>query len=462
MMEYLNRLLVKMHSKPKFKFHAKCKNVGLTNLILVDDILLFSRGDVNSVQMLMNIVQIFSKTIGLVINPRKFKVFCGGMDRDTQNLLCRITDFEEGKLPMKYLGVPITSKRLSLHHYLPLIDKITHRMKHWTTKLLSYAGRISLVKSIVLAITQYWMQCLPLPQFVIHKIDQLCRTFVWTGDTTESRKSPVAWSTVCSPKSQGGKCIINLAMWNKITLLNCLWNLCKKSDNMWVKWVHMVYLKGEDVMVAQVVKDSSWIVKRILELRDQVLHIQSLWDSMLTHEKFRMNAVYDLLTNRDQNVDWRGLCCRNAARPRAVFTTWLICHGRLATKHRLKKFTVIRDSNCSLCHDEEETIAHLVFACRYTYDVWQRILAWINVNHLPLPWNEELRWVMEHTAKKGWKACLLKMAFIETLYGIWHRRNIVIFGPTSHTDIVYSIIDCIIYRGWQHHKIKKHIAHMLS
>lgn len=141
-----------MHNNPYFNFHAKCEKIGLTNLTFADDILLFCRGDVMSVQMLLNTVKKFSESTGLVINPKKCKVYCGGMDRVTQNLMRRTTEFIEGQLPMKYLRVPITSKRLNIHHY-PLIDMITHRMKHWTTKLLSYAGRILLVKSIVLEIT---------------------------------------------------------------------------------------------------------------------------------------------------------------------------------------------------------------------------------------------------------------------------------------------------------------------
>lgn len=140
MVEYLDRLLVKMHSNPDFNFHAKCEKIGLTNLTFADDILLFCRGDVLFVHMLMSTVEKLSASTGLVINPRKCKVYCAGMDREEQNLIRSSTEFDERLLPMKYLGVPITSKRINIHHYFPFIDKITHRMKHWTTKRLSYAG----------------------------------------------------------------------------------------------------------------------------------------------------------------------------------------------------------------------------------------------------------------------------------------------------------------------------------
>ncbi|XP_058747022.1 uncharacterized protein LOC131620011 [Vicia villosa] len=160
-----------------------------------------------------------------------------------------------------------------------------------------------------------------------------------------------------------------------------------------------------------------------------------------------MSVVYDVLTGRDHPVDWRAIFRRNVVRPRASFTTWLVCHGRLATKDRLKKFNMIRDSKCSFCLAEEESITHLFFACRYTNEIWKQILDWINVIHMPLPWIEEINRIKEYVAKKGWKASLLKLAFTETLYGIWLRRNDVVFGHNTHTDIVNNILDCIVYRG---------------
>lgn len=53
-----------------------------------------------------------------------------------------LTSYEEGLLPFRYLGVPLTAKKLNINHYMPLIDKILNRVRHWTYKLLSMTGRI--------------------------------------------------------------------------------------------------------------------------------------------------------------------------------------------------------------------------------------------------------------------------------------------------------------------------------
>lgn len=49
MMKYLNRLLCKMQMEPAFKYHSKCKALGLTHIAFADDVLIFSRGDTATV-----------------------------------------------------------------------------------------------------------------------------------------------------------------------------------------------------------------------------------------------------------------------------------------------------------------------------------------------------------------------------------------------------------------------------
>ncbi|XP_058748826.1 uncharacterized protein LOC131621805 [Vicia villosa] len=217
MMEYLNRLLVKMQRDPKFKFHAKC------------DIILFCMGDTTSVNMMITIVKFFSMSIGLIVNPQKCKLFYGAVNDITKAAIKKLTSFDEGQLPIKYLGVPLTSKRLTISHYLPLIEKIVGRIRHWTPRLLSYAGRAQLIQSFAFAIPQYWLQCFPLPKFMLNKIDYICRIFVWTGKQDKSRKSPISWQTVCKPRCSGGLNIINLTIWNQVTMLKCLLNISHVS-----------------------------------------------------------------------------------------------------------------------------------------------------------------------------------------------------------------------------------------
>ncbi|CAK8533160.1 unnamed protein product [Lathyrus sativus] len=92
-MEYMNRLLVKMQRDPNFSYHAKCESLKITNLTFADDILLLCRGDETSMKMMLETFRNFSKSTGLKMNPNKCKIYFGGMDMETRTRLKELSGF---------------------------------------------------------------------------------------------------------------------------------------------------------------------------------------------------------------------------------------------------------------------------------------------------------------------------------------------------------------------------------
>ncbi|XP_058775134.1 uncharacterized protein LOC131649386 [Vicia villosa] len=151
-----------------------------------------SIGDPRLVKIIMDVFNNFTKATGLTLNATKSSIYFGGVEDTIKTQILQKTLFNEGLLPFKYLGIPLTTKRLSITHYMILVDKIMERVKHLSTMLLRYVGRLELLKSITSAIANYWLQCLPLPKFVIKNINTICRTFLWTGGVEPSNISPIA------------------------------------------------------------------------------------------------------------------------------------------------------------------------------------------------------------------------------------------------------------------------------
>ncbi|XP_058784375.1 uncharacterized protein LOC131659164 [Vicia villosa] len=129
-------------------------------------------------------------------------------------------------------------------------------------------------------------------------------SFIWTGKVEVSRKSLVEWKKTCSPIHQGGLNIIDLEVWNSVTLLKCLWNLCKKTDVLWVKWVHAYYLKGNLVESINCPNSCSWILKTIFNKRSLIPFIQQHWNNMLTKDRFVMKEIYLRLIDDQNRVEW--------------------------------------------------------------------------------------------------------------------------------------------------------------
>lgn len=134
-MEYLHKCLTRLQENPNYNYHPKCAELKITNIYFSDDLLLFSRGDITSMQFMIKVFKYFSDSTGLEDNPTKCKVYFGGTTMQEKMKIRSTTWFDEVYLPFKYLGVPLISRRLNIQQCQHLIEK------YWSTKLLSYAGR---------------------------------------------------------------------------------------------------------------------------------------------------------------------------------------------------------------------------------------------------------------------------------------------------------------------------------
>lgn len=166
-MEYLHRVLQGLNSNPNFNFHHTCEKLKIINICFADDILIFVKGDLGSMKFIMHKIRYFSTATWLYISIPKSKIYLGGVDRYTQCLIQQEIWFDIGTMPFRYLRVPLDTKKLFIAYCQPLIENMMIRLKHWSTKLLSYAWRYQLVKNVIFSITNYLMQIFPLPKKVI-------------------------------------------------------------------------------------------------------------------------------------------------------------------------------------------------------------------------------------------------------------------------------------------------------
>ena len=112
-MEYFSRLLHRTSNTNSFKYHPLCRKFHLNYLLFADDLLLFSKRDLNSVAVLLETFKIFSKASGLHINESRSNIYFNGLcDREEQKIL-KTTRLTKGSIPFKYLGIHISNKRIS-------------------------------------------------------------------------------------------------------------------------------------------------------------------------------------------------------------------------------------------------------------------------------------------------------------------------------------------------------------
>ncbi|KAL0449170.1 UNVERIFIED_CONTAM: hypothetical protein Slati_1473400 [Sesamum latifolium] len=74
-MEFFSRMIKRKTSNSEFNFHPKCEKLKITHLLFANNLMLFSRGNLPSVHILMECLQEFRDVFGLAVNTSKSSIF---------------------------------------------------------------------------------------------------------------------------------------------------------------------------------------------------------------------------------------------------------------------------------------------------------------------------------------------------------------------------------------------------
>lgn len=130
-----------------------------------------------------------------------------------RDLIQFTTGMPQGSLPVRHLGVPLCTKKLSLHNCEVLIQQIKSKFNSWSVRALSFAGRLQLIKTVIAGITNFWCSSFVLPKACIKRINSLCGVF--------------------------------LEIWNKACILKLIWLLFFEAGSIWVAWFTDTVLNGD-------------------------------------------------------------------------------------------------------------------------------------------------------------------------------------------------------------------------
>ncbi|WZZ77741.1 hypothetical protein YC2023_098313 [Brassica napus] len=268
----INNVLSKMLNQEAgtglFEYHPQCQGVGLTHLSFADDILVFTKGTADSVKGVMLTMEKFAAMSGLHINSSKSSIYASGPSTETLREEALRLGIAVGSLPIRYLGLPLTTKALTKLDYEPLIDKIRSRMLSWTNKTLSFAGRLQLIKSVVFSIVNFWSSAFILPMGCLDDIESLCSAFLWSGSPNNSHKAKVKWDDLCYPKSEGGLGIRRLRDSVRVGALKLIWRLYTVSKSLWVSWIQHYLLRYSSFWDVRDDTTGSWMWRKILKMRN--------------------------------------------------------------------------------------------------------------------------------------------------------------------------------------------------
>ncbi|XP_074278173.1 uncharacterized protein LOC141601770 [Silene latifolia] len=334
------------------------------------DLMLFVRGDVPSVISVTESLASFAKMSGLHANPEKTNIYMGGIRSNIKQAILNNTGYTEGEFPFRYLGIPLNEGKLNKAMFADLLNKVQKALHHWSNYKLSYAGKISLINSVILGLEQFWCSTLLIPKGVVKFITKYCRNFLWIAEEGHIKLILKSWASCCNPYQEGG---FNI---NEIALGLIGISLIISSQEIFGLW-------GQRVI--------------ILRVEEAFLKLgMSYWT--LQGNKLKLRLLYDKFRCMGRLASWATAVWTHAVIPKHSVFAVLAMQQRLATIDQLQKRNILMG-----------------------------VLDWMNLTGRTMCFSKELHWITARKHSRHWKVKWFVSCLSAVVYSLWEEWNLRIF-----------------------------------
>ena len=172
----------------------------------------------------------FSLVSGLSINYSRLTLFTIGCDEVWDNHMASTLKCKSQKLPFIYLGVPLGANPNCVSTWKLIMEKIEKRLALWKVKVLSKAGRFTLIKAVLNNLPVYYLSLFKIAKPVVNKIIQIQRNFFWYGYEKKMHIPLVVWETIQKSKLLRGLGVNDLIIKNVALLFKWWWKFSDKSN----------------------------------------------------------------------------------------------------------------------------------------------------------------------------------------------------------------------------------------
>ena len=163
------------------------------------------------------------------------------MNEEEDLALARLFCCNLGKFSIKYLGVPLHYTKLRREDIQPVVDKLIKRIAGWKGRLLSSAGKLTLLNSCLASIPVYLLFVIKFPKWAIENINSHMANFLWNDQHGKHKYHLSNFQTIAQRKEFGGWGITDLGCLN-MCLLSSWSNRYNLSDNaIWKKIIDHNY-----------------------------------------------------------------------------------------------------------------------------------------------------------------------------------------------------------------------------
>ncbi|KAF2290004.1 hypothetical protein GH714_040097 [Hevea brasiliensis] len=140
---------------------------------------LFAKISLQKMNVIKHCLDLFDHVSGQKVNLRKSKIFFSfNVSLEERIDICNVAGMEMTNEIGMYFGVPMIHGRINKARFESLLSKVDNHLARWKFNLLSFVGRVTLVKLVLNALPNHLMQALYLPRSVCDEFDKKVWNFV--------------------------------------------------------------------------------------------------------------------------------------------------------------------------------------------------------------------------------------------------------------------------------------------
>ena len=80
------------------------------------------------------------------------------------------------------------------------METFEKRLGHWTFRLLSLGGRLTLLNVVLVGIHIYWLSLAQVPKTILKWICRIVFNFLWSRIANEGKLQMASWERLSKPK----------------------------------------------------------------------------------------------------------------------------------------------------------------------------------------------------------------------------------------------------------------------
>ena len=187
---------------------------------------------IQNVLALKSILRCYELASGLKVNFHKSRIGGIGVHFNDIERFSLILNCNTMTIPFTYLGVLARGNHRKIYFWQVMLRKLRKRLAIWKGRHISFAGRVTLIKSVISVIPLYFISIFKIPQSVLNTIVKIQRDFLW-GWGFEGRKIAwVKWEQMCKPKEEGRLGLKDMRFFNFALLGKWKWRLVNEEPGL--------------------------------------------------------------------------------------------------------------------------------------------------------------------------------------------------------------------------------------